>query len=273
MRKALFAPILAAVAFVATGNAATHATLKGVVIARMPAQHQLVLASAGGRTTTLRAATLPAPGAVLRVTGTSLQVVGHVHHTVFHGVLVRTVGSTSFYAAGRSVVAVHTATRSVASATRSSDDLTPGEAGEIEVTITAGGTLDQQSVTPTPSGDENQAAVQVTITAVTPPTATTAGSLTLSVNGQPLVLPLPAGTVLPPAFVANAVVGLTIELKQPGLGDDDQGEDQGDDDNNATTTTTTTTTTASLPTTTTSTTPFGHHDGDGGDHHGGGGDD
>jgi hypothetical protein len=124
--------------------------------------------------------------------------------------------------------------------------------------------------------------LQVTIAAVTPATSTTAGSITLTINGQTLVIPLPAGTVLPPAFVANATVGFTVEFKQPGAngqGDDDQG----DDDNNGGSTTTTTipTTTSGTTTTTTTgtttTTPFFHHHEDGhdggGNGGGGGGDD
>src|SRR5215471_3540112 len=126
MRKAFFAPLLVALVFVASGSAGTTSTFKGVVIARMPAQGELVIASAGGRTTTLRAPSLPAPGTTLRAStfrlsdGTSaaksLRILGHVHRVSFRGVLVRTVGSMSFFAAGHNVVVVHTASRSVASA-------------------------------------------------------------------------------------------------------------------------------------------------------------
>jgi hypothetical protein len=290
MRKALFAPLLALV-FAASGSAGTTATLKGVVIARMPAQGELVLASTGGRTTTLRAASLPVPGTILRASafrlsdGTSaaksLSVLGHVHRTSFRGVLVRTVGSTSFFAAGHNVVVVHTASRSVASARSLADasPLSPGDAVDVGVTIAAGGELDEDSVTPTPSGDANKVTLQVTIAAVTPATATTAGSITLTINGQTLVIPLPAGTVLPSAFVANATVGFTVEFKQPGSEQGD--DDQGDDDNQGGTTTTATmptttsgTITTTTTTTTSTTTPFAHHHDDGaGGHGGGGGDD
>jgi hypothetical protein len=287
MRKALFAPLLALV-FAASGSAGSTATLKGVVIARMPAQGEFVLASAGGRTTTMRARSLPAPGTILRASAfrlsdgtsaaTGLRTLGRVRRTSFRGVLVRTVGSTSFFAAGRNVVVVHTASRSVASARSLADSspLSPGDAAEVEVTIAADGQLDEDSLTPTPSGDASNVTLQVTIAAVTPATATTAGSITLTINGQPLVIPLPAGTVLPPAFVANATVGFTVAFKQPG---NDQGDDdQGDDDNQGGTTTTTTTiptlpTTTSGTTTTTTTTSSGRHHDDGDGHGGGGGGD
>jgi hypothetical protein len=297
MRKALFAPLLALV-FAASGSAGTTATLKGVVIARMPAQGELVLASAGGRTTTLRAPSLPATGTILRASafrlsdGTSaaksLRALGHVHRAAFRGVLVRTVGSTSFFAAGHNVVVVHTAARSVASARSLADasPLAPGDAADVEVTITAAGQLDEDSMTPTPSGNASNVTLQVTIAAVTPATATTAGSITLTINGQTLVLPLPAGTVLPSAFVANATVGFTVEFKQPGEDNGQGDDDQGDDDNNQGSTTTTTTTatmpttpsgtaptTSTATTTTTTTLPsFGHHHEDGHDGGGSGGD-
>ena len=112
----------------------------------------------------------------------------------------------------------------------------------------------------------------MTIVSVVPATATTAGSLTLTINNRTLGVPLPAGTVLPPAFVANATVGLKIEFRQPGVGDDDRsGPGRGGDD----AITTTVTTIPSGGTTTTTTTTTSHHDGDG-DHSnrgpGGGGD-
>jgi hypothetical protein len=294
MRKALFAPLLVALAFAAPGTGGTTATLEGVVIARMPAQGELVLASAGGCTTTLRAPSLPSAGTILRTSafklsdGTSavksMRVAGNVRHASFRGVLVRTVGSTSFFAAGRSVVVVHAATRSVASARSSRSSLSPGEAAEIEVTIAAGGALHEDSVTPTPSDDANEVMLQVTIAAVVPATATTPGSITLTINGQTLVIPLPAGTVLPPAFAPNATVGVKIEFKQPGV-NDNRGrvdDDQGDDDDHGATTTTTTTATVPASggtTTTTTTSSSGHRDDHGDGHgrddggHGGGGND
>jgi len=277
MRNALFAPVLAALAFAVPAGAGTTPALKGVVIARMPAQSQLVVAGAAGRTTTLHATSLPAVGTVVQASAGHVRVLGRVHRAHFRGVLVRAVGARSFYAVGHGVVVVRTA-RSLASARASS--LAPGDAAEIEVEIEADGVLDQTAVTPTPAYDATEVMLQVTITAVTPATATTAGSLTLSINGQPLVIPLPAGTVLPPAFVPNATVGVKIELKQPGARVEEQGDDdRGEDDHPATTTATgtlppaptTTTTTTTATTTTSSDRHDGHGGRDGG--HDGGGDD
>lgn len=46
--------------------------------------------------------------------------------------------------------------------------------------------------------------------------ATTPGSLTLTVNGQPLVIPLPAATSLPPTLVVSSTITLTIRFRAEG---------------------------------------------------------
>lgn len=67
--------------------------------------------------------------------------------------------------------------------------------------------------------------------AITPATATTAGSLTLAVNGQTLVIPLPAGTVLPPTLVPGATVTLPLALGPSGpVGRDPEHDDDDTDD-------------------------------------------
>jgi len=274
MRRALLAPlalaiVVAAPAFARSTHTAVRVTaLDGVVIARSAHQGEIVVASARGRTSTVRAASLPAPGAVIRASvfrladGTSaaarLRVVGRTHHARFRGVLVKTSGRISFFATGRSVVAVSGTLRTSAS-TRSLSDaapLTPGSSAEIEVTI-SGGSLEDDTVTPMPEGDESQVTLQVTITDVTPATSSTDGSITLVIDGQTLVVPLPAGTVLPSSFVPDATVALTISFDDSGASatggspsGDDGGGEPGDDDQS-----TTTTTTATIPTTTSATIP------------------
>ncbi len=280
MRKALLALAVAGIAVMAPAASGAPASVKGVVISRMPARGELVLAGANGRATTLRTPMLPAVGTVIDAAafklsdGTSaaahLTVVGHARHARFSGVLVRTAGGSSFFAVGHSVVVVQTASRSLSSA-RSSSPLAPGDAAEIEVTITAGGALDEDSIDREPLRDAAEVSLQVTIATVTPATPTTAGSLTLTVNGQPLVIPLPAGTILPAAFVANAVVGLRIEFRDAAAANDNDNE--GRDDNRGGVTTTTTTTIPATPggATTTTTNAQPRNDGDGGRGHDGGG--
>jgi hypothetical protein len=287
MRKALFLPLAAFLTIAAPATAGAGTAVKGVVIAKLPHQGELVVAAANGSATTLRAPSLPAVGTVVRASvfklsdGTSaashLTIVRHVRHAAFKGILVKTVAGTSFFAVGRSVVAVRMPTRSISSARDTAPQ--PGESAEIEVTITAGGTLDEDSVTPEHENDAARVTLHVTIAAVTPATATTPGSLTLTIGTQTLVIPLPAGTVLPSAFVANATVDLTIKFEQPGVGEDNSGPGRNDrDDDDATTTMSTTTTTipaaGSTTTTAATTTTQSNHDGDGhghGGHDGGGG--
>jgi hypothetical protein len=254
MKKVLIALVLAGIAVSAPEAASAATTLNGIVISRSVAHGDLVIASANGHVTTLRAARLVAPGTKIRTSvfkladGTyaagKLGVTGHARHGMFDGVLVKTVGATSFFSAGGSVVAVHGAARSLSSAR--SMILAPGDAAEIVVTITATG-LNEGQVTPTPDEDRNELTLQVIVVAVTPATATAAGSLTLTIDGQPLVLPLPAGTVLPAGIVANAMVALKFEFEQAGDNDNDnRGPGNG---NGAGQTTTVITTTTTVPST------------------------
>jgi uncharacterized membrane protein YgcG len=277
MKKTLLVLVLAGLAVAAPASAGTAPTLRGVVISRLPAQGELVIASPNGTTTTVRSPSLPAMGTRVKTStfalsdGTSaarkLTVVGRVHRVRFSGVLVRTSATTSFFAVGRSVIAVHTPARSLASAT--STGLVPGEGAEIEVTITPAGALNEDSATPTHSHDADELNLQITIAAVAPATATTPGSLTLTIDGQTLVIPLAPGTVLPATFVANATVGVEIEFRQPG-------EDNDNNDNNppttvmTTTTVTTTTTSSSGPGNGSSGRGDRNGDGDGGHGNGGG---
>lgn len=61
-------------------------------------------------------------------------------------------------------------------------------------------------------GQSNDVVIQATVAAITPATATTPGSLTLTVAGQTLVLPLPSGTVLPPGVVAGSMITLRLRF-------------------------------------------------------------
>jgi len=269
MRRFMFALVIAGLAVAAPATAGA-ATVKGVVISKSAAQGQIAIAASNGKVMTLRTPKLFSPGTVVSASafalhdGTfasgKLRVLGHVKRTTFQGILVRSVGTSSFFKAGRSLVLVHTSSRTIASAV-ASRSLQPGEAAEIDVTITPAGSLDAGRVTPTPAAgnDANEVTLQVTVTALTPATATTTGSLTLLVNGQTLVIPLPAGTVLPAGIALNATVNLKIEFKQPHAEDgDNDGNDRGDDDHVAVGTQVTTTTGGGTitggPTTTTTTT-------------------
>jgi hypothetical protein len=70
-------------------------------------------------------------------------------------------------------------------------------------TVAANGTLTQQSSTPI--GQAGNVSVQATVTSVEN------GTVTITVNGQPLTLPLPAGLTLPATIVGSQVT-LSVNL-------------------------------------------------------------
>jgi hypothetical protein len=251
MRKILLAATVGVVlALPATAGASLF---RGVVISRSSSDGELVIAAKNGKTMTVRTSSLVTPGAVISAStralgdGTfsvsHLSVLGRSVRASFRGVFVKRAGSSSFFSAGRSIVVVDTAAvRGLASA-RTDTPLQPGQSADVNLTIGPQGTLTANSLTPVGQAAE-KLVLQVTVTSVTPATATAAGSLTLQVNGQALVIPLPVGTVLPASVIPAATVNVTIDFGQggvaanagPGAGngdDEDQDEDEDDDDGNA----------------------------------------
>jgi hypothetical protein len=200
-------------------------------------------------------------GARVSVAGGKLTVVGRAHRALIKGVIVRRRGNLTFISASSHMLVLHRALRTVSSA--SDNEPPPGTVVQANVTIDDQGDLDEENEDAV--GQQQEAEVQGVVTGVA------AGSVSLTVNGQPLTIPLPSGLTLPASLVGTTV-NLKLEFSQGGTtvapgttaGDDDQGDDENDDDN------TTMTTTTSTMTTTTSQHEGGHHGGD--SHHGGGGD-
>jgi len=137
--------------------------------------------------------------------------------------------------------------------------------GVVTLAKTANSALSSTGFSSHDSGFE--ISLQATVSAITPATATTPGSLTLTIGLQTLVVPLPTGTVLPSAVVVGANVVLKIELAQANR------DNEGDDDDNVTTTTTTTPTPATTTTSAPTVVIAGNNQGGGddGDHSGHGG--
>src|SRR5919198_3211334 len=81
---------------------ALAATFKGVVVGRTGGT--IAVATAKGTVHTIRAHARV--GAVVRVVGTRVRVIGRAHRAHVHGVIVRRAGRTTFVAAGRSLLAV-----------------------------------------------------------------------------------------------------------------------------------------------------------------------
>ena len=196
------------------------AAFNGVVVGK--SRGSVAAATASGVVHTVRTHASPRIGSRVHVNGTSIRVIGRAHHVRIHAVIVRRAGSTTFLAGGRSLLAVRTG-RTLSSAGNSG----PSTGAIVNTTASVGSNGQLTSIATQVVGQMPSIQVQAVITAVG------TGTITLSVNGQPLVLALPAGIQLPTSLV-NQTVTLTLNLtgQQPVADDDDQGDDnnaQGDD--------------------------------------------
>lgn len=220
MKKIVIA--LAAVVAVALPANASAARLHGVVVSKQKARDVLVVAARNGTAWSVHTKSAARVGSVVMVSAkrlgngtyaaTSVRVSGRASRARIRGVVIRNVAGTTFLSAGRSVVAVHNGGRSLMSVTESGP--LPGTVVAVSATIGQSGSLTSTSITST--GHTDHIVIQATVAAITLATATTPGSLTLTVNGQPLVIPLSAGTVLPPTLVVGSTVTLTIRFRPEG---------------------------------------------------------
>lgn len=130
MKKLILTAVLASLA-VAYPAVASASTLKGTVVARQASLNVLVVATSSGNARTVHTRNLARGGAIVSVTGTaradgtltasSVRAAGRASHARFRGVLLRHTAGLSFYSANRSVVAVRSRGRALASA----NDTTP----------------------------------------------------------------------------------------------------------------------------------------------------
>ena len=197
---------------------ASASTFRGTVVARSAGS--LAVASRSGVVRIVHVSSRARVGSLVRVSGAHVAVVGRAHHALIRGVVVRRVGSTRFIAAGQALLAVR-ARRGLA-ALGADPAPVPGTIVQESVEIDDQGELDEQS-----SQTLGQAAsTQVTATV----TSVGAGTITLSVNGQPLTLPLPAGLTLATNIVGSTVT-LTLNLGG-GTATAEPDDEQGDDNDN-----------------------------------------
>jgi hypothetical protein len=217
MKKLKGFVLLAAVAAVgtalwpATGGAATF---KGVVVAR---EHgTLLVASPAGLVRAFSGSA--AVGSRVMLGGGHATIVGRASNARIRGVVVRRVGATLFISSNRHLLALHTA-RVLSSTPPPINSTTPPPGTIISAQVgIASGELDDQGETDVGQVSTNTLTVQATVAAVA------AGSVTLTVQGQTLVVPLPAGLTLPASLVGQTV---TVQLSLGGTdnqGDDDQGD-------------------------------------------------
>jgi len=254
--KKLLLPLVAAVAVVLPATAGA-ASFGGVVVARQPARHAVVVSTAGVVRTVhthrvgLAVGSRVAVKAKLLADGTfsaaAVVTRGRAATARIRGVVARQLRTGYVVAAGHSMLAVRT---------RRPADAGAGAAGPstgtiVDVTVdTDDNALDEQDVEE--RGYAQRLELEGTIAAITFATATAPGELVLTVGKSTIDVVVPPGTSLP----ATLAVGDKVEVKVTLAGDTftlatshEEDNDQGDDDGD-------------------------HHGGDdhGGHHHGGGGD-
>jgi hypothetical protein len=195
--------------------AGSAATFKGIVVARQGGA--LLVASPAGVVQAIRGRA--AVGSRVVVGGGHATVVGHATRARVRGIVVRRVGTTLFISSNRHLLALHKA-RLLADMTPGTTPAPPGTVVSAQVAI-ANGELDEQDENDVGQVLSNSITVQATIAAVAP------GSVTLTVQGQTLTVPLPAGLTLPASLVGQTV---TIQLSLAGSNDNQGDDDQGDGD-------------------------------------------
>jgi hypothetical protein len=234
MKKLLFAAVVAA-AMALSSNAFAGA-FSGVVVGK--AKGHVAVATKAGAVRTITTRAHPRLGARVRITGTSMRVVGFARSARIHAIVVKRSGASTFVAAGRSLLAIRSQ-RTFASVAGSG----PSSGAVVDATVgIANGQLTQQAMQVV--GQAGQVTVQAQVSAVG------AGFITVLVNGTPLQISLPAGIQLPASLVGQFVT-LNLRLANNNAiaeeEDEDENEQEDHDDDHD-----------------------GHHDG--GDDHGGHGD-
>jgi len=195
--------------------AGSAATFKGIVVAKQGGS--LLVGSPAGVVQAIRGRA--AVGSRVVVGGGHATVVGHATRARVRGIVVRRVGTTLFISSNRHLLALHKA-RVLADTTPGTTPAPPGTVVSAQVAI-ANGELDEQDEIDVGQVLSNSITVQATIAAVAP------GLVTLTVQGQTLTVPLPAGLTLPASLVGQTV---TIQLSLAGANDDQGDDDHGDAD-------------------------------------------
>jgi hypothetical protein len=211
MKKLLFAAAFAAAALFPAG--ALAGTFSGVVVGK--GGGSLAVAAKGGLVRTVHSRANLRLGARVHVSGGAVRPFGVASRARIHGVVVRRAAGTTFLAAGRSLLAMRGATA-------------PPSGAVVNAGVAIGsGQLTQQSLQIV--GHDNRVTILAPVTAVGP------GTITVSVNGHPLTLRLPAGIQLPASLVGQTVT-LTVKIEEENeveveVEDEVEVENEDNDDN------------------------------------------
>ena len=219
MKRVLVAFVLVLVVLMAGSAVAARSagSTRGVVVGR----HRGVLLVASSRGLVRAVAGRARVGERVLMRGSRLVgASGRVQRALIHGVVVRRSARLTFLSASGHLLVVH-ARRAVAST--SGGGPAPGTVVQQTVSFDDQGNLDDEGEDDL--GQTGQTQIKAQVAAVGP------GSITLTVNGQPLVLALPAGLTLPGSLVGTT---MTLNISFAGgqaTAENDQGDqnDQGDD--------------------------------------------
>lgn len=230
MKKLLVLTALTLAAAVVPMSAGAAASApSGVVVAR--SGHLIAIASPNGAVRAVKSASRARIGARVRVSGSSVRVVGRARSAHIRGVVVRRSAGRLVLAAGRSLVNVRAAaTRRLSGVSGGGGGPAPGTIVDTTTAVTPSGQLALTSMTS--GGSVGSIQIQATVKSVAP------GMIVLTVNGQPVEFKLPAGLILPASLVGQTVT-LTVNLAAgravatPGQQNqaDDEDEDDNDDEN------------------------------------------
>jgi hypothetical protein len=155
--------------------------------------------------------------------GRLLRTLGRSRHALIQGVVVRQTGRLMFLSAAQHLLVIHLGARWLA--TVADAPPAPGTVVQTTVGIDDQGELDDQGDHQV--GHTGQVQVQGQVTGVG------TGTVTLTVNGQTLAIPLPAGLTLPTSLVGTQVtLNLSFANGQTTANEQGDDNDQGDQHDN-----------------------------------------
>jgi hypothetical protein len=215
VKKLLLAVALAAAAVFPTS--AFAGTFTGVVVGN--AGGNLAVASKSGVVRSVHTRAHLRLGARVRVNGAVVRSIGVARYARVHGVIVSRAHGVTFVAAGRSLIAIRSRSG------RRLAGVGPATGAVVNTNVAIGnGQLTQQSMQVV--GQAGSVTIQAPVTAVGP------GTITVTINGQSLTIPLPAGLQLPASLVGQTVMlNVTLSVAGPTARVDDEDDNAQGDDN------------------------------------------
>ena len=200
-----------AAAVAAWPTVASAGTFKGIVVGKL--RGSVLVAAPSGSVQVL--AGNASVGSRVTLSGGRLIVIGRARTAHIRGIVIRRIDAIMFLSSNKHLVAVHGARR-LASANDRPGTTPVGDVVNTQVTIGDDGQLDEDQEDDLGPAGSNTLPVQALVASVG------TGTITLTVNGQPLTISLPAGLTLPSSLIGQAI---TLDLSLGGQnGQDDQGE-------------------------------------------------